>query len=154
LKILMVYPRYPDTFWSFRYALKIASKKASFPPLGLLTVAAMLPHDWEKKLVNMNVTALKDEDLKWADYVFISAMVVQRDSVREAISRCKKLGAKIVAGGPLFSTEYNEFDGVDHLVLGEAEVTLPPFLKDLEKGCAQHIYTSSERPDPSGRSST
>ena len=147
MKILLVYPEYPDTFWSFRYALKLISKKAPFPPLGLLTVAAMLPHAWEKKLVDINVTSLTDEDIKWADYVFISAMDVQRKSVNEVIARCQKFGAKTVAGGPLFTTGHEEFDGVDHFVLGEAEVTLQPFLEDLEKGCAQHIYTSNERPD-------
>ncbi len=147
MKILLVYPQYPDTFWSFRHALKLASIKAASPPLGLLTVAAMLPGEWEKKLVDMNVTTLNDEDLKWADYVFISAMVVQSDSVKEVITRCNSLGTKIVAGGPLFTTGYEEFSGVDHFVLGEAEVTLSPFLEDLEKGCAQHIYTSNERPD-------
>ncbi len=147
MKILLVYPQYPDTFWSFRHALKFISKKASFPPLGLLTVAAMLPPEWEKKLVDMNVTALIDEDIRWADYVFISAMVVQRDSVKEVIARCKKLSAKVVAGGPLFTTGPEEFDGVDHFVLGEAEVTLSPFLEDLDRGCAKHIYTSDERPD-------
>jgi len=147
LRILLVYPQYPDTFWSFRHALKFISKKAAHPPLGLLTVAAMLPGEWEKKLVDMNVTALKDKDIKWADYVFIGAMVVQRDSVKEVITRCKKMGTKTVAGGPLFTTEYEEFDEVDHLVLDEAEITLAPFLEDLEKECAQHIYTSKERPD-------
>jgi len=146
VKILLVYPQYPDTFWSFRHALKFVSKKAAFPPLGLLTVAAMLPGEWEKKLVDMNVTRLTDEDIKWADYVFISAMVVQRSSVKEVITRCKKLDTKIVAGGPLFTTGYEEFDGVDHFILGEAEVTLLPFLKDLEEGCARHIYTSNQRP--------
>lgn len=147
MKILLVYPQYPDTFWSFRYALKFISKKASFPPLGLLTVAAMLPDEWEKKLVDMNVTSLTDEDIRWADYVFISAMVVQRDSVKEVITRCKKLSTKLVAGGPLFTTGHEEFDGVDHFVLGEAEVTLPFFLEDLDKGCAKPIYASGERPD-------
>lgn len=147
MKILLVYPQYPDTFWSFKHALKFISKKAPFPPLGLLTVAAMIPDEWEKKLVDMNVTALDDKDLNWADYVFISAMVVQRDSVKEVITRCKRLSAKIVAGGPLFTTEYEEFEGVDHFVLGEAEVTLPSFLEDLDKGCAKPIYTSDERPD-------
>jgi radical SAM superfamily enzyme YgiQ (UPF0313 family) len=147
LKILLVYPQYPDTFWSFKHALRIISKKAAFPPLGLLTVAAMLPNEWQKKLVDMNVTALTDEDLKWADYVFISAMVVQTDSVKEVIDRGNRLGAKIVAGGPLFSMGYEEFEGVEHFVLGEAEVTLPPFLADLDKGRAQHMYVSNERPD-------
>ena len=149
MKVLFVYPQYPDTFWSFKHALKFISKKAVFPPLGLLTVAAMLPDAWEKKLVDMNTATLTDKDLKWADYVFISAMVVQQDSAREVINRCKELGTKIVAGGPLFSTGYEEFgfDDIDHLVLNEAENILPLFLEDLEKGCAKHIYTSKERPD-------
>jgi radical SAM superfamily enzyme YgiQ (UPF0313 family) len=147
MKILLVYPRYPDTFWSFRHALKFLSKKASFPPLGLLTVAAMLPGEWEKKLVDLNVAALNDEDIKWADYVFISSMVVQKDSAKEVIARCKGLNIRVVAGGPLFTTGYEEFEGIDHFVLGEAEATLPHFLDDLAEGCPQHIYSSNERPD-------
>ena len=147
MKILLVYPRYPTTFWSFNYALKFVSKKAAFPPLGLLTVAAMLPEEWQKKLVDMNVTSLNNEDIKWADYVFISAMVVQRESVKEVIARCNNLGASVIAGGPLFTTGYEEFAGVDHFVLGEAEVTLPLFLEDLNNSCAKYIYSSDERPD-------
>lgn len=147
MKILLVYPQYPDTFWSFRHALSIISKKAAFPPLGLLTVAAILPDEWEKKLVDMNATNLPDEDIKWADYVFISAMDIQRDSVREVVARCNRFGVKTVAGGPLFTTGYEEFDGIDHFVLKEAEITLPHFLEDLENGCVKHIYTCSERPD-------
>jgi radical SAM superfamily enzyme YgiQ (UPF0313 family) len=147
LKVLLVYPQYPDTFWSLKHALKVTSKKAAFPPLGLLTVSSMLPKEWEKKLVDMNATSLTDKDIKWADYVFISAMVVQRESVKEVIRRCKKLNARMVAGGPLFTGEYEKFEEVDHLVLNEAEITLPPFLEDLGKGCARHIYTSAERPD-------
>jgi radical SAM superfamily enzyme YgiQ (UPF0313 family) len=147
LKILFVYPRYPDTFWSFRHALKFVSKKASFPPLGLLTIAAMLPAEWEKRLVDMNVSALSDEDIKWADYVFVSAMVVQSDSAREVFALCNRLKTKVVAGGPLFTTGYEDYEGVDHFVLGEAEATLPYFLADLDKGCPQHIYSFDERPD-------
>ena len=147
MRILLVYPKYPDTFWSFTHALKFISKKAAFPPIGLITVAAMLPKEWEKKLVDMNVTDLSDREIEWADYVFISAMAVQKDSVKSVIKRCKRLGVKIVAGGPLFTTGHEEFDEVDHLVLNEAEITLPLFLEDLRNGCAKHIYTSDKWPD-------
>ncbi|MFC1873352.1 B12-binding domain-containing radical SAM protein [Chloroflexota bacterium] len=147
MKILLVYPQYPDTFWGFKHALKFVSKKATFPPLGLLTVAAMLPKDWDQKLVDMNSTRLSDTAIRWADYVFISAMEVQKESVRKVMAQCQKLGAVTVAGGPLFTTGYEQFDGIDHLVLGEAEVTLQPFLEDLKKGCARHIYSSNDRPD-------
>ncbi len=147
MKILLVYPKYPETFWSLNYALKFISKKASHPPLGLLTVAAMLPGEWEKKVVDMNVTALADKDLEWADYVFISAMSVQTASVRTVINRCKEKGVKTVAGGPLFTVGHQNFEDIDHFVLNEAEVTLPLFLTDLKNGCAGHVYTSRETPD-------
>jgi radical SAM superfamily enzyme YgiQ (UPF0313 family) len=147
MKILLVYPNYPDTFWSFKYALKFIAKKATHPPLGLLTVAALLPQEWEKRLVDMNVTTLRDTDIEWADYVFISAMSIQTESVKRVIERCKRLGVKIVAGGPLFTTGYEEFEDVDYFVLNEAEITLPPFLEDLQNGCARHLYTSQELSD-------
>lgn len=144
MKTLLIYPEYPDTFWSFKHALKFIHKRAALPPLGLLTIGAMLPQEWPKKLVDVNVVKLTEKDLAWADCAFISAMVVQRESAREIIARCKKAGLKIIAGGPLFTSEYDEFEDVDHFVLNEAELTLPPFLADLEKGCAQHIYETSE----------
>jgi radical SAM superfamily enzyme YgiQ (UPF0313 family) len=147
MKILLVYPHYPETFWSFRHALKFIGRKASFPPLGLLTVAAMLPGEWEKRLVDMNVRLLADEDLAWADYVFISAMTIQRQSTQEVIARCRRLGVKTVAGGPLFTACHEDFSEVDHLVLGEAELTLPPFLTDLSKGAARRLYADDRWAD-------
>ena len=149
MKILLVYPKYPDTFWSFRHALKFINKKATLPPLGLLTVAAMLPPKWEKKVVNLNFDNLHDRDIKWADYVFISAMAVQQPSAREVINRCKALKVKVVAGGPLFTTGYEEFgfDDIDHLICSEAENIMPQFIQDLGKGCARHIYKATEFPD-------
>lgn len=147
MRILLVYPEYPDTYWSFKHALKFISKKSSNPPLGLLTVAALLPAEWEKKLVDMNVSKLKDEDLKWADYIFISAMSVQRESVDNVKKRCRLLGKRIVAGGPLFTEDYEEYPDIDHLVLNEAEITLPRFLEDLSAGEASHIYRSDEFAD-------
>ena len=147
MKILLVYTEYPETFWSFKHALKFISKKASFPPLGLLTIASMLPKEWEKKLVDMTTATLNDRDIQWADYVFISAMSIQREFVKKVIAKCKRLGTKIVAGGPLFTTGYEDFEDVDHFVLNEAEITLPPFLEDLKEGHPKHIYTSDEWPD-------
>ena len=147
MNILLVYPHYPDTFWSFRYALRFIGRKASFPPLGLLTVAAMLPVGWDKKLVDMNVCSLPDSELEWADFVFISAMDIQRESAGEVIARCRKVGVKTVAGGPLFTSCCEEFPEVDHLVLGEAECTLPLFLADLESGKLRRVYTDERRAD-------
>jgi radical SAM superfamily enzyme YgiQ (UPF0313 family) len=147
MKILFVYPEFPDTFWSFKHALKFVQKKAGAPPLGLLTVAAMLPPEWEKRLIDLNAAKLTDENLAWADYVFVSAMVVQRESARAVIKRCRAAGVKVVAGGPLFTMEYEQFPDVDHFVLNEAEETLAPFLRDLEQGQAERVYTSAEFPD-------
>jgi len=147
MKVLLVYPEFPDTFWSFKHALKFIRKKAGSPPLGLLTVAALLPEAWEKRLLDLNVSQLTAQDLAWADYVFVSAMVVQRHSARDLIARCKEAGVKVVAGGPLFTMEHENFPEVDHFVLNEAELTLPPFLADLAAGCAQRLYTTTEFPD-------
>lgn len=140
MHVLMVYPRYPDTFWGFRHALRFIGRKASFPPLGLLTVAALLPVQWEKRLVDLNVEPLADRELAWADFVFLSAMTVQRESVRELTERCHRLGKKVVAGGPLFTACHADYPEVDHLVLGEAEGTLPLFLADLQRGNPRRVY--------------
>ncbi len=104
MNVLLIYPEFPDTFWSFKHALKFMRKKATYPPLGLLTVAAMLPSEWEKRLVDVNVTRLTEEDLVWADYAFIGSMLVQRVSARKVIKQCKEVGLKVVAGGPLFTS--------------------------------------------------
>lgn len=144
MNVLLLYPEFPDTFWSFKHALKFIHKKSAYPPLGLLTVAALLPEAWPKRLVDLNATRLSETDLAWADCVFLSAMAVQRGSAREAIARCKKAGLKVVAGGPLFTAEWEAFEEVDHFVINEAELTLPPFLADLEKGCARRVYENSE----------
>ncbi len=150
MKVLLIYPEFPDTFWSFKHALKFIRKQASLPPLGLLTVAAMLPSHWEKRLIDLNVTRLSEQDLVWADMALISAMAIQRDSARQIIARCKAARLKVVAGGPLFTAEYDQFADVDHFILNEAELTLPPFLSDLERGSAKRVYTTSEFPDIQG----
>ena len=147
MKVLLIYPEIPDTFWSFKYALKFIHKKAAYPPLGLLTVGTMLPEKWSKRLIDVNVRKLTDRDLAWADCAFISGMIVQRKSARQIITRCKGAGLKVVAGGPLFTSEYEEFEEVDHFVLNEAELTLPPFLEDLEQECARRVYETSDFAD-------
>jgi radical SAM superfamily enzyme YgiQ (UPF0313 family) len=147
MNILMIYPQIPDTFWSFKHALRFIRRKASNPPLGLLTVAAMLPVEWNKRVVDLNVHPLKDADIEWADYAFVSAMSIQQDSAHEVIRRCKRHGLKVVAGGPLFTEQHDHFEEVDHFVLNEAELTLQPFLEDLEQGKAQHIYATEEHAD-------
>ena len=146
MRALLLYPESPDTFWSFKYALKFIAKKALHPPLGLLTIAAMLPSSWEIKLVDENVEPLKDKHLEWADCVFISAMAIQRKAVIRMVARCQEKGVKVVAGGPLFTACHQEFDGIDHFVLGEAEITLPPFLRDLEAGHPLAVYTADQFP--------
>ena len=144
----MISPLAPDSFWSFKYAIKFLKKKATFPPLGLLTVASMLPEKWEKRLVDMNTTKLSNRDLLWADYVFLGAMIIHRQSVEQIINRCKKLKVKIVAGGPLFTMEYADYvNKIDHLVLNEAEATLPDFINDLKSGKPKRIYKSDKFPN-------
>ncbi|HSM47090.1 MAG TPA: radical SAM protein, partial [Draconibacterium sp.] len=147
MKVLFIQPGYPDTFWSLKHALKFISKKAVYPPLGLMTVSAMTPVDWTKKLIDLNASFLEDEQIMWADLVFISAMSVQSASVFEIIAKCKSLNKKMVAGGPLFTEEPERFSDVDYLVLNEAEITFPLFLADLEKGVAKHIYQTNEFAD-------
>jgi len=147
MKILLVSPKCPNTFWNLKHALRFISKKAALPPLGLLTVAAMLPKQWDKRFVDMAIENLTDSGIEWADYVFISAMFIQQESAKTVIERCKKLQTKVVAGGPLFTSAHEYFDDVDHLVLNEAEITLPLFLDDLKAGCPKHIYTTQQRAD-------
>ena len=147
MNALLLYPEFPDTFWSFKHALKFIHKRASLPPLGLLTVAAMLPGDWAKRLVDLNVGKLREQDLAWADFVLVSGMIAQRDSARAVIARCRAAGKTIVAGGPLFTLEAEQFPEVDHFVLNEAEATLPEFLRDFGQGVARRVYASTELPD-------
>jgi radical SAM superfamily enzyme YgiQ (UPF0313 family) len=148
MNVLLVYPEFPDTFWSFKHALKfLYNTQASAPPLGLLTVAALLPPEWAQRLVDLNIRRLTEEDLAWADCVFVSAMIVQRESAHRVIARCRQAGVKIVAGGPLFTSEYEQFTEVDHFVLNEAEITLPPFLSDLAQGFAKRTYTTTDFAD-------
>jgi len=147
VNILLVYPRSPDTFWSFKHVLKLISKKAAFPPLGLLTVAAMLPRAWNLKLVDLNVAPLTDAALGWADYVFLSGMIVHKDSAHEVAARCAAIGKPVLAGGPLFTTGHQDFPEIRHFVMGEAEELIDEVVRDMERGSLQPAYRSTNWPD-------
>ncbi len=146
MNALLIYPDVPDTFWSFKYALRFVSRKSTAPPLGLLTVAAMLPPEWNQRVVDLKVTRLRERDLEWAEIVFISAMLVQRESVLRIIQECKQYNLRIVAGGPLFTAYHSEFNGIDHFVLNDAEETLPLFLDDLARGEPKPLYSTDSFP--------
>ncbi len=147
MNILLLYPEMPETFWSMKYLMKMISKMSSYPPLGLLTVSNLLPDNWTRKLVDLNVTSLKASDVEWADYVFISAMNVQVEYAKKAIAFCKLFNKKIVAGGPLFTHEFEKFPDVDYFVLNEAEITLPLFIEDINNGTPKRYYTTKEYAD-------
>ncbi len=147
MNALLLYPEFPATFWSFTHALKFIHKRASLPPLGLLTVAALMPRSWNLRLIDLNVRRLADADLAWADLVCIGAMIAQRTSAERLVARVRAAGKTIVAGGPLFTSAAGEFPGVDHFVLNEAEVTLPEFLDDFARGRARRIYRTTRFAD-------
>jgi radical SAM superfamily enzyme YgiQ (UPF0313 family) len=149
MKILLVSPSTPDTFWSFSRVMRLVGKKVAFPPLGLLTVAAMLPRDWSLRLVDLNVAPLSDEDIDWADTVFVSAMIVHEASVREVIARSRARHKPVVAGGPLFTTSAERFPEVTACVVGEAEDVMASLVADLAAGSLRPRYQASERPDVS-----
>jgi radical SAM superfamily enzyme YgiQ (UPF0313 family) len=146
MKVLLINPEYPDTYWSFRHALPFDGKRSAFPPLGLLTISAMLPPTWQRRLVDLNVRALKDSDIEWADVVFATAMIVQRESLDTVVARCKARGKRVVIGGPYVTTSAENLPDADHIFLGEAETTLPEFIADLERGEAKRVYQAAERP--------
>ena len=147
INVLLVYPPSPDTFWSFKHVLRCVSKRAAFPPLGLLTIAAMLPADWRVRLVDMNVEKLNDSDLRWADYVMLSAMIVHKQSVQEIIARCASVRKPLIAGGPLFTTGHEAFPAIRHFALGEAEDVMPQLVADMTAGALQPRYSAPDRPD-------
>ncbi len=147
MKVLMIYPEFPDTFWSFKHALPFQGKRSAYPPLGMLTVAAMLPASWQKRAVDLNVRPLKDSELDWADVVFLSGMMVQGPSMKKVLMRAKERGLRTVVGGPIASTNDPNIADVDHVVEGEAEELISILAKDLESGTARPHYKAPVLPD-------
>src|SRR5260370_2845600 len=146
MKVLLVNPEFPHTYWSFRHALPFEGKRCAFPPLGLMTVSALLPETWERRMIDLNVRKLKTADIEWADMVFATAMLVQKDSLKEVVRRAKAMGKTVVIGGPYVSTTIEDLPEADHIFVGEAETTLPQFVADLERGEARRSYRAPERP--------
>ncbi|HET9579441.1 MAG TPA: DUF4070 domain-containing protein [Usitatibacter sp.] len=147
MKVLLVYPRHPDTFWSFQHVMRFVGKRSAFPPLGLLTVAAMLPAEWSLRLVDCNVRELGDDDIAWADWVMLSGMIVHRESAREIARRCAALGRPVIAGGPLFTTGHRDFPEIPHFALGEAEDVIQAIVSDMRSGCVKPLYRAPGFPD-------
>jgi radical SAM superfamily enzyme YgiQ (UPF0313 family) len=149
MNALLIYPEFPDTFWSFKHALKFLGKRAAQPPLGLMTIAALLPATWNKRLVDTNVERLRDSALVWADVVLVSGMHIQRSSLATIVERCRARGLRTVVGGPIASSLSAEDLKADHVVIGEAESIIAGLARDLEKGTAKPIYQAAERPEMS-----
>ena len=147
MNALLIYPQFPETFWSFKHALKFLGKRAAQPPLGLMTVGALLPRSWKKRLVDTNVERLRDRDLEWADVVLLSGMLIQQESLAEIVERCRARGLRTVAGGPIASSLAKAELKTDHVVIGEAESLIAELALDLERGTARDVYQAAERPE-------
>ena len=146
MKILLVNPEFPETYWSFRHALPFEGKRCVFPPLSLLTVSGLLPRACERRLVDLNIERLKDSQIEWADMIFITGMLAQKESLHEVVRRCRPRGKLIVLGGPYVTSTIEQLPYADHIFQGEAETTLPQFFNDLESGTTKRIYKAPERP--------
>ncbi|MGA9063245.1 MAG: B12-binding domain-containing radical SAM protein, partial [Terracidiphilus sp.] len=147
MNALLIYPEFPETFWSFKHALKFLGKRAAQPPLGLMTVAALLPRAWNKRLVDTNVEPLRDRDLAWADVVMLSGMHIQSESLLAIVERCRARGLRTVVGGPIASSVPVAELKADHVVIGEAESLIADLARELEAGTARPVYQAAERPE-------
>ncbi|UWZ83096.1 B12-binding domain-containing radical SAM protein [Occallatibacter riparius] len=147
MNALLVYPQFPETYWSFKYALSFLGKKSAQPPLGLMTVSALLPDHWQKRLVDTNIEPIRERDLNWADVVLLSGMHIQRDALLAIVERCHARGLRTVVGGPVASSVAAADLKADHVVIGEAESLIADLARDLEQGAARAVYQARERPD-------
>jgi radical SAM superfamily enzyme YgiQ (UPF0313 family) len=147
MNALLIYPKFPETYWSFKYALSFVGKRAAQPPLGLMTVAALLPDYWHKQLVDTNVERLRDRDLDWADVVLLSGMHIQREALLAIVDRCRARGLRTVVGGPIASSVTAAELRADHVVIGEAESLIADLARDLEEGTAKSVYQADKRPE-------
>jgi radical SAM superfamily enzyme YgiQ (UPF0313 family) len=144
---LLIYPEFPDTYWSFKHALPFEGKRSAYPPLGLLTVASLLPASWNKRVVDANVRKVTEDDIRWADIALFSGMLVQKPHMLELLDMCRRAGVRTVVGGPITSGAADMCNHADHVIVGEGEETVPAFLRDLEAGTAQRVYNRARLPE-------
>ena len=150
IKVLMVWPRFPSSFWSLGEVMEIVPERSLVPPLGLITVAALCPKEWKIRLVDLAFEELNDDDILWADLVMVSAMAVQREGVRQTLERASRLNRRTMIGGPYASSEPETLLPLaDHVVVGEPDEIFPKIAADLERGSARRLYRITEKPDVS-----
>jgi radical SAM superfamily enzyme YgiQ (UPF0313 family) len=148
IKVLMVWPNFPPSFWSFAGMIELLDEKVLMPPLGLITVAALCPKEWTIRLIDQQVEEVSDEDILWADLVMTSGMKVQRKGLREILSRARRLGRRTVVGGPYASGEPEALlELADHVVAGEPDEVFDAIARDFENGTAKRFYQVEEKPD-------
>jgi radical SAM superfamily enzyme YgiQ (UPF0313 family) len=146
MRVLLINPPFPESYWGFKHALKFERKRSAYPPLGLLTVSALLPPDWDRRLVDCEVEKLKSSDIQWADMVFVTGMLIQKEALHRIVTMGKAQGKVVVVGGPYVSTSADSVPEADHVFIGEAEETLPQFIEDLQEGRAKRFYKAPDRP--------
>jgi radical SAM superfamily enzyme YgiQ (UPF0313 family) len=146
MRVLLIYPQFPQSFWSFEQTLALVNRKALMPPLGLITVAAILPQEWEFKLCDRNVRNLEESEWDWAELVIVSGMIVQKEDLLAQVKEAKRRGKPVAVGGPFPTTAPEEVAEADYLVLDEGEITLPMFVEALEKGESKGIFRATEKP--------
>lgn len=146
MKALLVYPEWPDTYWSFKHALPFEGKRSAYPPLGLMTIAPLLPAHWQKRLVDTNVRKLTDADIHWADVVLLSGMLVQKKPMLQILDRCRQRGIKTIVGGPITSSVEDMHRYADHVVIGEAEELMAGVAVEVEAGVAKPVYRAMALP--------
>jgi radical SAM superfamily enzyme YgiQ (UPF0313 family) len=149
MRALLIYPIFPPTFWSYEKILELVNRKVLLPPLGLITVAAILPQEWEFKLVDRNIRQVTEAEWEWADLVIISGMIVQKADLLDQVRAAKQRGKLVAVGGPYATSVPEEVRGagVDFLILDEGEITLPMFVEAIQRGATSGTFRATEKPD-------
>ncbi len=147
MRVLLLYPRFPKSFWSFEKTLALVDCKALLPPLGLITVAAILPQEWDYQLVDRNIEEVTEQHWEWAELVVLSGMIVQKDDLLAAIKEAKVRGKAVAVGGPYATSLPHEVEEADYLILDEGEITIPLFLAALARGERGGKFRSEEKAD-------